>query len=106
MLQIKTESPMAIMRKKVSGYDFIEIRIKNSRLLIRFPYYRDCNNDRLVLLNGFEKDESYKSRGKTDRFVDRKFKEAQRFYEQYNKNNELYKEMPDVFRDLYKELNF
>jgi len=92
--------------KKMSGYDFIEIRIKRGKTLIRFPYYRDATHGRLVLLNGFEKIDGYKTGGAMDRFIERKFKEAQKYYEQYNRNNELYKEMPDIFEELYSQLNF
>ena len=92
--------------KKMSGYDFIEIRIKRSNVLIRFPYYRDCTNDRLVLLIGFEKKDGYKFGDKTDRYAKRKLKEAQGYYEKYKDNNRLYINMPSVFENLYKQLNF
>jgi len=55
--------------KKKAKYDFVEIHIKRSQLLIRFPYYRDCQNSRLVLLLGYEKKDGYKGGDKTDRFV-------------------------------------
>jgi len=75
--------------KKMHGYDFIEIRVKRSNTLIRFPYYRDCNNSRLVLLLGFDKKDGYKSKDKTDKYVKKKMDEAQLYY------NQLYKNLPN-----------
>jgi hypothetical protein len=83
--------------KKLSGYDFIEIRVKRSVILIRFPFYRDCQSGRIVLLNGFEKKDGYKSGGKTDREIARKLDEAQKYYDNYQKNNNHYVEIPDIF---------
>ena len=92
--------------KKMSGFDFIEIRVKRSKTLIRFPYFRDATNDRLVLLLGFEKKEGYKKKDKTDRHVNKKLEEAQVYYGKYNKNKRLYKEMTDIFCRIYDQLNF
>jgi len=77
--------------EKLSGYDALCIRAKRSKILIRFPFYRDENNGRLVLLLGFFKIDGYKPRGKTDRDVKRKLEEAQEYYDEYNKNNNKYK---------------
>lgn len=73
--------------EKFKGYDSLCIRIKNSKTLIRFPYYRDPGNDRLVLLLGFAKTDNYKPGGKVDRDAKRKLDEAQIYYDEYNLNN-------------------
>jgi hypothetical protein len=85
--------------KKLSHYDFIEIRIKKSKILIRFPFYRDCRNGRLVLLNGFEKRDGYKEGGKTDRYVIKKLNESQVYYNDYHQNNSHYIEVPNIFKN-------
>jgi hypothetical protein len=83
--------------KKLSGYDFIEIRVKKSKILIRFPFYRDCQNDRIVILNGFEKRDGYKSRGKTERQAIKKLNEAQEYYNDYHQYKNHYINIPNTF---------
>jgi hypothetical protein len=85
---------------KMSNYDFIEIRIKKSSLLIRFPYYRDCQNERLVLLLGYDKKDGYKKGSKTEKYVKRKSDEAQKLYDDYHANKNYYKECPKEFANI------
>jgi len=82
---------------KLSGYDFIEIRVKKSKILIRFPFFRDCRNERIVLLNGFEKKDGYKQGGKIDRYAERKLSEAQSYYEDYCLHNDHFIKIPDIY---------
>lgn len=76
--------------KKLKGYDAIEIRVKRSMDLIRFPYFTDILNNRLVLLLGFHKRDGYKEGGKVDREVKRKLDEAQLCYKEYQEDNKKY----------------
>lgn len=78
------------LKKLDKEYDAIEIRIKRSNDLIRFPFFRDISNNRLVVLIGFHKCEGYKEGGKTDRDVKRKLDEAQTYYEEYQHDNNKY----------------
>lgn len=77
--------------EKMRGFDYLCIRIKQSKTLIRFPYYRDKTNERLVLLSGFVKVDGYTPNGKVDRFTKRELAQAQRNYVEYNKNNNSFK---------------
>ena len=85
--------------EKFKGYDALCIRIKQSRILIRFPYYRDQRNDRIVLLLGFAKIDDYKPRGKIDREVTRKLDEAQIYYDEYNLDNNKFIS-PQIIKDI------
>ncbi|MDX9778989.1 MAG: hypothetical protein RBT30_02020 [Patescibacteria group bacterium] len=76
--------------KKLRAYDAIEIRIKRSMDLIRFPYFTDISNNRLVLLLGFHKRDGYKEGGSVDRETKRKLDEAQLYYEEYKEDNKKY----------------
>jgi hypothetical protein len=78
------------LKKLGKGYDAIEIRVKRSMNLVRFPYFTDISNDRIVLLLGFYKRDGYKKGGKVDREVKRKLDEAQTYYEEYKNNNRKY----------------
>ena len=75
------------LKKLGRGYDAIEIRVKRGLDLIRFPYFTDILNNRLVLLSGFYKRDGYKEGGKIDRETRRKLDEAQLYYEKYNGDN-------------------
>ena len=85
--------------EKFKGYDALCLRIKQSRILIRFPYYRDQTNDRIVLLLGFAKIDDYKHGGKIDREVTRKLDEAQIYYDEYNLNNNKFIS-PQIINDI------
>jgi len=85
--------------EKFKGYDALCIRIKQSRILIRFPYYRDLRNDRIVLLLGFAKIDGYKHGDKVDREVSRKLDEAQTYYDEYNSDNNKFIS-PQIIKDI------
>jgi len=88
--------------KKLSGYDAIEIRVKNSRTLIRFPFFLDNINDRIVLLLGFAKPEQYSKGGKIDREVTRKLDESQLYYDEYKIDNNKYNISDDILLKFNK----
>lgn len=85
--------------EKYRGYDALCIRTKLSRVLIRFPFYRDVTNYRLVLLLGFIKIDGYKPGGKIDREADRQMDKAQEYYEEYNVDNSKFK-ITNITKDL------
>lgn len=73
--------------KKLREYDCIEIRIKHSPYLVRIPFCIDSENNRIVLLSGFDKpDRGYKKKGKVARKVEKEYKTAQGYYDDYIKN--------------------
>ena len=86
--------PDGHLARKMRDYDFIEIRVKDSRTLIRFPYYRDLVNNRMVILSGYEKESSFKKKGKEARRVEVLNQEAQKYYENYHKDKNKYKDFP------------
>ena len=86
--------------KKAHGFDFIEIRIKHSRLLLRFPYYLDSVNDRMVILLGYDKPDDYKPRGKIAKRVKRLQEQAQENYDNYHKDRNKMIELPKKFNNL------
>jgi len=77
--------------EKLRGYDALCIRLKFSKILIRFPFYRDITHHRLVLLLGFTKLDGYKTGSKTDHKADQKLVEAQGYYELYRLDNQRFK---------------
>src|SRR5680860_338662 len=77
--------PGGMFIEKFKKYDFLCVRLIREKILIRFPYYRDVTNGRIVLLSGFIKIDGYKKGGKMDREFQRNLKEAQKYYNEYNK---------------------
>lgn len=89
-LSRKGEPSGQYLKKLGKAYDAIEIRVKRGIDLIRFPYFTDISNNRIVLLLGFHKREGYKNGGKIDRETKRKLDEAQEYYEEYKSDNNKY----------------
>ena len=91
--------------KKAHGFDFIEIRIKQSRLLLRFPYYLDSINNRMVVLLGYNKPDDYKPRGKIAKRIKRKQEQAQEYYRDHHKDRNKMIELPKKFDNLMNNNN-
>lgn len=80
-----------VLIKKYRGYDALCLKTQSGKILIRFPFYRDVTNNRLVLLLGFIKIHPYNKDGKESREETRQLDKAQNYYNQYNLDNSKYK---------------
>ncbi|MDA3840306.1 MAG: hypothetical protein PF572_04415 [Patescibacteria group bacterium] len=72
--------------KKQTGFDFIEIHARNGEELLRFPYFLDSVNKRIIILTGYSKPWNYDDGDKDSRRVDRDKEEAQKYYDDYKEN--------------------
>jgi len=80
--------PIADFLKKLSGYDFFEIRQRKSRnIVIRVCYFRYENM--IVLLNVFEKPAIYSGKQK-NKEVERNLKVTDKYYNKFLKNPNSY----------------
>ncbi|GEM_PF-1664569 len=71
----KNIPPLGSMAGAIQGYSLFKIKLrKNKNTLIRILYF--CHQDKLILLHGFEKPESYSSSRDKERFEDKQFKIA------------------------------
>ncbi len=81
-------NPVPPLIKKLSGYDYFEIRSKkNQDVLIRVFYFR--HEEKIVLLNALEKPDNY-SGDREDRKIERELKVTQDYLNKFKLNPKLY----------------
>jgi hypothetical protein len=80
--------PAPPLIKKLSGYDYFEIRSKkNQNILIRLFYFR--HRDKIVLLNALEKPENYTGE-REDRKIKKELDITQTYLNKFKINPNLY----------------
>lgn len=80
--------PAPPLIKKLSGYDYFEIRSKkNQNILIRIFYFR--HRDKIVLLNALEKPENYTGE-REDRKIKKELDITQTYLNKFKINPNLY----------------
>ncbi len=88
VLQNNGVPPPSQMFRKLSGYDYFEIKArKNQNILIRVFYF--CHGDKIVLLNALEKPADYKD-GIENRKIEKKLKITQDYLNNFKLNPKLY----------------
>jgi len=81
-------NPIPPLIKKLSGYDYFEIRSKkNQNILIRVFYFR--HEDKIVLLNALEKPDNY-SGEREDRKIEQELEITQGYLNKFKLNPKLY----------------
>jgi hypothetical protein len=88
--------------KKQHDLDYIEIHVKKSNVLLRFPYYLDSINNKMIILIGYDKIDGHKSGGKEDRKVKKNRLLAQSYYDDYHKDHSKEVELPEYINNLMK----
>ncbi|MFH1890673.1 MAG: type II toxin-antitoxin system RelE/ParE family toxin [Candidatus Kuenenbacteria bacterium] len=84
--------PIPPVAKPLKGYKFHEMRIKDRINLVRILYF--CyTQEKLVLLNAFEKPDLYEKglKKKVDREINKMLKQTQQYYQDFL-SNQIYEE--------------
>ncbi len=90
--------------RKQSGFDFIEIHIKKSKVLIRFPYCINSAENKMIILMGYEKPEIYKTKGKIANEVKKKKVLGQKYYEDYQNDKRKAIKLDETLNDFIDNL--
>lgn len=91
-IAVNNGKPVPPIAKPLKGYKFHEMRIKDRNSLIRILYF--CyNQDKLVLLNTFEKPDSYEKglKKKVDREIYKILNQTKNYYQDFL-NKQTYEE--------------
>jgi hypothetical protein len=89
-LSCQKSHPHPPISKPLHDYNFFEIRHrKNKNILIRVIYF--CCDERMILLNAFEKPDNYDSQ-KIKKNIEKFFDTTARYRQEYLKNKNLYED--------------
>ncbi|MCK5415872.1 hypothetical protein KAI92_00415 [Candidatus Parcubacteria bacterium] len=71
---------------------------------MRFPYFLDSINKKIIILTGYAKPDIYKSTGKIANLIKKKKNTAQSYYDDYKSNNEKAIILPEFYQELINEI--